>query len=389
MKAARPPSSIRLLAALGAILAGVTGCRVLPQAHPPGRHSVTLPSVRPAVLVAITDPESVPALRATGALVAGTARPGERVIVLSARGGALLASSQAPPSPAATVPDPPAEPPHPTSFQRARYEAAAGKYRSAVAQARAALLRKQRGQLRAWAASVTARAAGHQILPSARGMSTGADLGAAASAIASLRQAGLPYGTPVVIAVMGVGQAAVPAPPVPPAGLQASTVVVADFPGDAAGQAAWQSSLVQAGASRAVLLTPATGSQLAAAVRQGLDGAITDTLTSVLFAPGQDTLEPAALPQLRHLLELLAVRYPHATASVDGYTDDRPAPGGNLLLSRRRARQVEQWLTRNGIAAGRLQAFGYGDTDPVAPNTPAGQPLNRRVVVVIDLAVSA
>jgi flagellar motor protein MotB len=34
--------------------------------------------------------------------------------------------------------------------------------------------------------------------------------------------------------------------------------------------------------------------------------------------------------------------------------------------------------------ADRLQTYGYGDADPVAPNTPAGQPLNRRVDVIID-----
>jgi outer membrane protein OmpA-like peptidoglycan-associated protein len=52
-------------------------------------------------------------------------------------------------------------------------------------------------------------------------------------------------------------------------------------------------------------------------------------------------------------------------------------------------REVEEWLIAHGVAAARLQAFGYGDTDPVAPNTPDGQPLNRRVVVVIDPAVAA
>jgi flagellar motor protein MotB len=36
------------------------------------------------------------------------------------------------------------------------------------------------------------------------------------------------------------------------------------------------------------------------------------------------------------------------------------------------------------VGASRLQAVGFGDTDPVAPNTPDGQPLNRRVVVIID-----
>ena len=123
-------------------------------------------------------------------------------------------------------------------------------------------------------------------------------------------------------------------------------------------------------------------------LQEGLDGAIIDTLTSVLFAPGQYMLEPGALPQMRRLLHLLAVSYPYATATINGYTDGLPALGGNLRLSRLRAQEVGQWLIVHGIAAGRLQAFGYGDTNPVAPNTPAGQPLNRRVVVVVDPAIA-
>jgi outer membrane protein OmpA-like peptidoglycan-associated protein len=136
------------------------------------------------------------------------------------------------------------------------------------------------------------------------------------------------------------------------------------------------------------MLTPATDDQLIAVVRQGLDGAITDTLTSVLFGLGQYKLQGAALPQLRRLLHLLSVSYPQATASINGYTDSLPVPGGNLQLSQQRAQEVGQWLIAHGIAASRLQAFGCGDTDPVAPNSPTGQPLNRRVVVVIDPAVS-
>jgi outer membrane protein OmpA-like peptidoglycan-associated protein len=76
-----------------------------------------------------------------------------------------------------------------------------------------------------------------------------------------------------------------------------------------------------------------------------------------------------------------------ATATIDGYTDDLPVPGGNLRLSELRAQAVMNWLITQGIPAGRLQAFGYGATDPLAANTPAGQPLNRRVVAVIDPAL--
>jgi outer membrane protein OmpA-like peptidoglycan-associated protein len=177
--------------------------------------------------------------------------------------------------------------------------------------------------------------------------------------------------------------------PEPLTGLQASTVVVDDFPGNTNEEAAWQASLVQSGAARAVVLTPATDDQLIPVVREGLDGAIIDTLTSVLFGLGQYKIQTAALPQLGQLLRLLSVAFPQATASINGYTDSLPVPGGNLQLSRIRAQAVQQWLIKHGIAAGRLQAFGYGETDPVAPNSPAGQPLNRRVVVVIDPATSA
>ena len=65
-------------------------------------------------------------------------------------------------------------------------------------------------------------------------LNVGADLGAASSVIASMRQAGLPYGTPAVIAVMAVNQAA--RAECRTASLQASTVVVNDFPGSTAEQ---------------------------------------------------------------------------------------------------------------------------------------------------------
>jgi outer membrane protein OmpA-like peptidoglycan-associated protein len=387
MKFPRAPASVRLMMALGVLLAGISGCKVLPQSHQQGTRTLRLAPASPSVLVVITDPESVPVMRATGALVEGTVRAGERVIILSVKGGAPLASGKAPGSPTTWVPDPPVAHQHPTTFQRARYEQAIKKYRTRVSRDRTALVSRQRGRLRAWAASLVAQAASRPTLQSTQATDVGVDVSAASAVIASMRQAGLSYGTPAVITVMAVNQAAAP---MPAAGLQASTVVVDDFPGNTAEQAAWQSSLVQDGAARAVMLTRATDDQLVSVVRQGLDGAITDTLTSVLFARGQYMLQPAALPQLRHLLRLLAVTHPHATATANGYTDNLPVQGegGNLLLSRRRALAVQQWLIAHNVAAGRLQAFGYGDTDPAAPNTSGGQPLNRRVVVVIDPAVA-
>ncbi len=378
----------RLIFLASTLILGISGCR-FPSSHLQQSRTLFLPVTPASVLIIITDPDSPSAMRATGALVAASARPGERVLILGSRGGAVLASSQAPTSPSLHVPAPPAPlSSHPTSFQKARHQQASRQYLDMMRHAQAVLLAEQHEELAVWARSTVAGAKAHPVLQSTRTASTGADLGDAMSDLSSLRQAGLGYGTPTVIAMIGIDMTGALSAPTPQASLQSSTVVADDFPGGPDEEAAWQASLVQDGAARAVILTPATDSQLAPVVEQGLDGAVTDTLTSVLFGLGQHQLRPESLPQLRHLLRLLTVEYPHATATISGYTDNLPIPGGNILLSRQRAEAVRDWLVAHGVTAGRLQAFGYGDTDPVAPNTSGGQPLNRRVVAVIDPAVS-
>jgi outer membrane protein OmpA-like peptidoglycan-associated protein len=354
---------VRLVTVLGLSLMLISGCRVM-FSHLSAMRRLPLPAVGPSVLVIVTDPDSSPAMVATEALALGSARPGERLLILSSRGGAVLAAAQAPPAPSMQVALPPtALPAHATSFQQE--------------------------ELAAWAKSVLATADAKAIPQREGSGSIGADLGFAASDIFSLRQADLGYGTGTVIVIIGIGNTAMGSAPALPAGLRGSSVVVDDFPDNITEQAAWQSSLDQGGAARVVLLTPVTEGQLVPVVKQGLDGAITDTLTSVLFALGQYKLQAAALPQMRRLLYLLTVRYPSATVTINGYTDNLPAPGGNLRLSELRAQEVADWLIAHGVAAARLQAFGYGDTDAVAPNASHGQLLNRRVVAVIDPATAA
>jgi outer membrane protein OmpA-like peptidoglycan-associated protein len=389
MKALRTPLSNRLfLVLLSALVLCISSCG-FPTNHPQGMRTLFLPPIRASALVVITNPGSPSAMRATEALIAASERPRQRVLILSSLSGATLASSQAPNSPSIRVPAPPAPlSSHPTSFQRAHYSQAVGHYQDVVLRAQAALWRQQQQELAAWAKSTVAEADARPILQRTRTVSISTDLGAVVSDLSSLRQAGLGV-VNVVIVIVGITSTIAPAAPESLTGLQGSTVVVDDFPGTTNEEFAWQASLVQGGAARAVVLTPATDDQLISVVQQGLDGAVTDTLTSVLFGLGQYKLQAAALAQLRQLQRLLTVEYPHATASINGYTDNLPVPGGNLQLSRQRAQEIEQWLIAHGIEAGRLQSFGYGDTDPVASNTPTGQPLNRRVVVVIDPAVSA
>ncbi len=361
----------------------------MPSEPPQGTRTLFLPATQASVLVIVTNPDSPSAMGATETLVDASARPAERVLILSSQGGLTLASSQAPDSPSLQVLGPPAPlPSHPTSFQRARYRQAVQQYQVMTIRARAALYRQQQHELASWARTVIAEAERRPVPQRAQAVDIGTDLGVAASDLSSMRQAGVGYGSGIVIAIIGLSQVAAWVTPTAVSDLQGSTVVVDAFPGSIDEQAAWQSSLLQGGAARAVILTAAAQDQLTPVVSQGLDGAVIDTLTSVLFGLGQYKLRAGALPQLRQLLYLLTVKYPQATASINGYTDNLPMTGGNLHLSRLRAWEVAQWVIAHGVAAERLQVFGYGDSDPMAPNSPAGQPLNRRVVVVIDPAVS-
>ncbi|MDX1652696.1 MAG: OmpA family protein [Brumimicrobium sp.] len=70
---------------------------------------------------------------------------------------------------------------------------------------------------------------------------------------------------------------------------------------------------------------------------------------------------------------------------IQGHTDDEGDPEKNLLLSERRAESVKNYLTKMGIDSKRLEAKGYGQTQPKVPNTSAeNKAKNRRTDFVIQ-----
>jgi OmpA-OmpF porin, OOP family len=65
---------------------------------------------------------------------------------------------------------------------------------------------------------------------------------------------------------------------------------------------------------------------------------------------------------------------------IEGHTDDSGNDDFNMDLSQRRAQAVVNFLIKEGVAADRLKAVGYGETRPVADNTSdKGRAANRRV----------
>jgi OOP family OmpA-OmpF porin len=78
-------------------------------------------------------------------------------------------------------------------------------------------------------------------------------------------------------------------------------------------------------------------------------------------------------------------RYPSLKIEVAGHTDSHADDAYNQRLSEQRARTVLDYFVANGIAADRLAAKGYGESQPVADNTTEeGRFRNRRVELRIQ-----
>jgi outer membrane protein OmpA-like peptidoglycan-associated protein len=101
----------------------------------------------------------------------------------------------------------------------------------------------------------------------------------------------------------------------------------------------------------------------------------------LLFETGSATLKPESQDQLGLVAQILQA-YPNVKARVGGYTDNVGNPSANVRLSQARATNVVQALEAKGVAAGRLDAKGYGAEHPVADNaTEAGRAQNRRIAL--------
>lgn len=75
---------------------------------------------------------------------------------------------------------------------------------------------------------------------------------------------------------------------------------------------------------------------------------------------------------------------PGVKIEIRGHTDNVGSDQSNMLLSRRRAEAVADYLTEKGISADRLSVKGFGESEPIVPNdTEENRFKNRRVEFVI------
>jgi len=91
--------------------------------------------------------------------------------------------------------------------------------------------------------------------------------------------------------------------------------------------------------------------------------------------------------ELDKLADLMK-RNPHISVKISAFADSKGSDAYNLKLTQRRATQGKTYLVNKGISQERIEAIGYGENNPIAPNTmpdgndnPKGRAKNRRAEI--------
>ena len=108
-----------------------------------------------------------------------------------------------------------------------------------------------------------------------------------------------------------------------------------------------------------------------------------------LFENASDQLKDQTRTILTNLADILR-EHPEVTLTVQGHTNNLPLRSerfsNNMELSEARANAARSFLIEQGIAAERLDAQGFGDSQPIASNdTEEGLRKNRRVDFVLNV----
>ncbi len=92
------------------------------------------------------------------------------------------------------------------------------------------------------------------------------------------------------------------------------------------------------------------------------------TINDILYATNSAELNAHSKFILKQFARFLREN-PNVRIAIQGHTDDVGDDARNLQLSEERAQGVKAYLVSLGIAANRLEAKGYGETQPKVPNT--------------------
>jgi outer membrane protein OmpA-like peptidoglycan-associated protein len=101
------------------------------------------------------------------------------------------------------------------------------------------------------------------------------------------------------------------------------------------------------------------------------------------FETGKDIIKEVSIPSLTELAGVLTKKAEWGL-QIAGHTDNVGDDQKNMILSKKRAEAVKNFMISQGIDATRLNVLFFGETMPIASNdTPEGRQKNRRVEMKI------
>ena len=105
---------------------------------------------------------------------------------------------------------------------------------------------------------------------------------------------------------------------------------------------------------------------------------VNEAVRNLEFDFGKATIRDHSDESLNKLAQLLVSK--GFSLKLSGYTDNVGSNAANLKLSKARAEAVKTYLAQQGADASKIQAEGFGESNPIATNkTEKGRQINRRV----------
>jgi len=105
---------------------------------------------------------------------------------------------------------------------------------------------------------------------------------------------------------------------------------------------------------------------------------VDEAIKNLEFDLGKATIRPTSYASLDRVAKLLVEK--NFSLKLAGHTDNTGSMQLNMRLSKERAESVKAYLVSKGANPSRIEATGYGPTQPIASNaTAAGRQANRRV----------
>lgn len=109
---------------------------------------------------------------------------------------------------------------------------------------------------------------------------------------------------------------------------------------------------------------------------------VREAVKNLEFATGKSDIKPHSYETLNRVADLLIKR--GFSLKLAGHTDNVGSDDKNMILSKARAESVKAYLVGRGANPSRIEATGYGETQPIASNkTAQGRQTNRRVEFTI------